>query len=455
MTLRIDPAAVPDSPPGDPTARRFPPRTSSPRGGALVLALLLGLAGTAELGAQAPPTLADPDLTRRIQVLVVRHSPELEAARASLEAARAHAAGSGFAPPAVLSGEMDDVPGGFDVADAGFRLEVGREFLTGGRGAAARALAATDAGLAEARLLAAERRIRARTLRHLARVVAASRTAGRLAGEDSLLISAEASLRDRFSVGDARYVDVLRLRTERLRVQTDRAEALAGARAEREALVGLGGPDGAGAVQALVDSAAAGAPSGVAVAEIPPPPALDSLLGLAGDILLAEAALERATAARELALAEQRPRLSAAVGAQRRVEAGESSFGPVLSASVTLPFTRGGANRALAEAADREVVAARAAVDAAIAEVRAALASELARYEAARERVAAFDATLLRGAREEREAALGAYRSGDMSLIELLDFERALARAEIERLRAHADAAEAYANLISAASGGE
>lgn len=455
MNDRIYRAAPPGPVRGDRTGPRFASRASLSWGCALALPLLLALGGTTEVRAQAPPSLADPDLTRRVQDLVVRHSPEMEALRAALEAARARSAGAGFAPPAVLSGEIDDVPDGFDITGAGFRLEVGREFLTGGRSAAARALAATDAGIAEARLAAVEHRIRARTLRHLARVVAASWTARRLAGEDSLLVSAETSLRDRFSVGDARYVDVLRLRTERLRIQTDRAEALAGARVEREALVGLAGRDGATLVQALVDSAAAPPPSGNQNLEIPPPPSVDSLLDLAGDVLLAEAALERAEASRSLVLAEQRPRLSAAIGAQRRVEGGESAFGPVLSASVTLPFTAGEANRALAEAADREVTAAEAALDAALAEVRATLAAEATRYEAARERVAAFDAVLLRGAREEREAALGAYRSGDMSLIELLDFERALARAEIERLRAGADAAEAYANLISAASGGE
>lgn len=455
MNDRICRAAHPRRVPGGHCARRFAPRASLSGGCTLALALLLALGGTTDVRAQAPPSLADADLTRRIQDLVVRHSPELEAHRASLEAARARAAGAGFAPPAVLSGEIDDVPDGFDVTGAGLRVEVGREFLTGGRRAAARALAATDARIAEARLIAVERRIRARTLRHLARIVAGAWTAQRLAGEDSLLVSAETSLRDRFSVGDARYVDVLRLRTERLRIQTDRAEALAGARAEREALVGLAGPDGATTAHALVDTAATRPPGGDEAAEIPPPPPLDSLLSLAGEVLMAEAALEQAEASRSLVLAERRPRFSAAVGAQRRVEGGESAFGPVLSASVTLPFTAGEANRARAEAADREVTAAETALDAAVAEVRATLAAEVARYEAARERVAAFDAVLLRGAREEREAALGAYRSGDMSLIELLDFERALARAEIERLRARADAAEAYANLISAASGRE
>ena len=418
------------------------------------LALLVFTCLPGALTAQKTVSLVEPALTRTIQETVTRNSPELSALRAAIEAARARLDAAGFAAPAVLSGEMDDVPGGFDVGGAGFKLELGREFLTGGRGTAARALAAGELQMAEAEFLAATRRVSARTLQHLARILVASRTAERLAAEDSLLLSAAAAVRDRFSVGEARYVDVLRLRTERLRVQTDRAEVVAEARAEREALLGLAGADGAPEIAILVDSALAASKRGDEDAELPPPPPLDSLLALSGELGVAQAALESVRASRTVALAEQRPRIAASIGAQRRVEGGVSSFGPTLGASVTLPFTAGRANRAAGEAAEREVVAAEAALEATVAHVRAELASAIARYEAARERVAAFDLALIRLAREERESALAAYRTGDMSLIELLDFERALARAEIERLRARADAAEAYANLISAADGG-
>ena len=54
---------------------------------------------------------------------------------------------------------------------------------------------------------------------------------------------------------------------------------------------------------------------------------------------------------------------------------------------------------------------------------------------------------------EEREAALGAFRAGDFTLLELLDFERALARVDIERARAAMDAAAALADMYAAAAG--
>lgn len=290
----------------------------------------------------------------------------------------------------------------------------------------------------------------ARALEHLSETVAAARITTRLAAEDSLLLSAEAAVRARFSVGDARYVDALRVRTERLRVQTERAEAVARQRAGREALLGLAGSEAGPVVAALVDSAVAAAEP-VDPAALTAPPSLDSLLALSGELRLAEAAVARARAERGLVQAEQRPRIAASVGAQRRVEDGASAFGPTLGLSVSLPFTAGAANRAATEAAEREIAAAEAALAATAVRVRADLAGALAHYEAALERLAAFDLSLIRLAREERESALAAFRTGDMSLIELLDFERALARAEIERLEARAEAAAAFANLISAA----
>lgn len=415
---------------------------------------LVGIAATMErLTAQDALSLTDPELTRTVRQAVQRHSPALAAGRAALEVARARADAAGYAPPIVLFGEMDDVPDGLDVTGAGYKLEVGREFLTGGRSGAARALAATDVRRAEADLFVVRQRVAALTLQHLAATVAFARVAARLAAEDSLLLSAEPAVRDRFSVGEARYVDVLRLRTERLRVQTERAEAVARARAGREAVLGLAGSEGAAVVIALVDSAMSAPELTVERVALPEPPPLDSLLALSGALGLADVAIERARAEQVLLRAEQRSRIAGSVGAQRRVEDGASTFGPTFGISVSLPFTAGAANRAGAMAAERKVAAREAAREATTAEVRAGLASALAHYDAARERVAAFDLSLIRLAREERESALAAYRTGDMSLIELLDFERALARAEIEKLEARAAAAAAYANLMSAVGG--
>ena len=396
----------------------------------------------------------DSALSRPLLEAVSRSNPDLLAFRSAVTAALARAAAVGFAPPAVLSGEVEDVPGGTDLAGAGFRIEVAREFLTGGRAAAARELAASDVAGAEAALYAAELRTRAATARAVAEAVGWSAIARRLAAEDSLLLGAESSLRVRFAVGDARYTDVLRLRTERLRVQTDRSEAIAESRIGLGALEALLGGDLADSAP-LIRAATSASLSGVLPDELPRPPNTDSLLEISGRVRMARAELARARAERAAVLSEQRPRVAGAVGAQR-VEGGEGGFavGPTLGFSMTLPFTARRANRSAGEAAERAVVAAEAAVTATRAEVRADLVAARTHYEAARERLGVFDTALLRGVRQEREGALAAYRSGELSLIELLDFERALSRAEVEQRRAHIEAVVSLIHLLSGAAEG-
>jgi cobalt-zinc-cadmium efflux system outer membrane protein len=417
-----------------------------PRGIRLILAAaLLTIPAAAHAQQPEPPAVA------ALRESVRRSSPELSARRAAVEATQARVRAAGFGDPAALSAEVEEVPGGVDLTAASVRFEVGKEFVSRGRRDAARALASTGVRSAEAALAAAEARLDAAVLRSLTAAAGWSAISRRLAAEDSLLVGAEEALRARFSVGDARYVDVLRLRTERLRVQGERADALAEARAARVALQGLlaqtAGRD------ALIDAAIA--ETAPRLATLPPAPAPDSLLARATAVRMAEAAVERARATRALTAAEQRPRFSAALGLQRfgAEEGGAGTVGPTLGGSVTLPFTARRANQAALAAADREIATAVAERDAELAAVRAELAAAFERYEAARARLSMFDTALLVGAREEREAALASFRTGDLSLIELLDFERALARAETERLRSLLAAADALADLLAAGTG--
>lgn len=100
------------------------------------------------------------------------------------------------------------------------------------------------------------------------------------------------------------------------------------------------------------------------------------------------------------------------------------------------------------DAAQADIAAARAQYQAVVTTTRAALAAARDRYEAARIRLAVYETALLRGAREERSTALVAYTNNDLSLMELIDFERALARAEVDQLVARIEAAEALAALL-------
>jgi outer membrane protein TolC len=424
------------------------------RGTGIVLCAAAGQVAGAQVPAQVP-SAADSSLLARVHAGVRRSNPDVLARRAALEAAQARAAATGYPLPLFLTGELEEVPSGLDASRAGsIRLAVEKDFLSGARRASARAVAQTDVQAAVAWLDAAERRAVALADRAVVRSLVWPAIARRLASEDSLLASAEVSLRTRYAVADARYVDVLRLRTERLRVQNDRAAVVTEALVARRSLDALmmPGDSAALAVRQVIDSTIARA--GIPTLALGPPPSVDSLLAASAAARVGAAAVARARASHALLLAEQRPRVSGFAGAQRfSTDNGQFTVGPVIGASVSLPFTARRANRAAGVAAERDVVAALASRDAALTTVRAELRAARDRYDAARTRMAVFDAALLRGAREERESALASYRGAEISLLELLDFERALARAEIDRMRSQIDAADALSDLIGGAFG--
>jgi cobalt-zinc-cadmium efflux system outer membrane protein len=242
-------------------------------------------------------------------------------------------------------------------------------------------------------------------------------------------------------------VDVIRLRTERLRVQSDLAGAVTEVGSHRRALVALAHVDLSATVEALLDSAIAIELTDPFRRPLAAAPDLDSLVAASAPALLATVEVDRAAAARRLAGAERRPLVGASLGVRRfATEAGGFDVGPSITLSFALPFTAPAAGGQV-EAAARDLDAAHAMRQAEVARARAELGAARDRYETARRRLAVYDAAALQGARDEREAALAAYRSGGLSLLELLDFERALSRAEITRLQTLTEAADALAVL--------
>lgn len=416
-----------------------------------------GIAAFALLTAVTPPSVgaqagADTTLATallsRLRASAAHSSPAVTAARAELEAARARGRAAGFAAPAYLSAGISEAPNA-NLDQGNVRLEVGRLFFTGPRQRAERAVAAAEVHSAEVGVAAAERQVDAVVRREVIRAVGEQVVASRLAAEDQLLTSTEEGLRTRFTVGEARYTDVLRLRTERLRVQSERVSAIAEGRGARVALVGLLG-DSLGEFQPALDSLAATDLAAAWRWLLPAADALDSVVAATGDVRLADVAVARARAAQSLAAAERRPQVDASAGIQRIGQANNGpAFGPSVGLTVSLPFTAARANRLGAQAAASEVAATEAGRRATVTTVRARVAAAAERYAAARQRLEVFDAALLRGAREEREAALAAYRTSSISLLELIDFERALARAEIDRIEALIDAADAWADLVT------
>ena len=181
------------------------------------------------------------NLPSALTTLLLARSPDIAARRAAATAAQARSRATGFAPPASLVAEAEEVPGRLNLGRANSRVSVEREVMTGGRRRAARALASVNVVVARVVLLATVQRTLALASRSYAATRGWSAIRRRLASEDSLLASADVSLRSRFASGQARYVNVLRIRAERLRVESGAASALAEAKASRFALVGLAG----------------------------------------------------------------------------------------------------------------------------------------------------------------------------------------------------------------------
>ena len=420
----------------------------------VIMRASFGLILFAELAvAQSPGDSLATIIKQRIR----ESSPLLAARRAQVDVALARRAATGIRPPTTISGEIEEVPSFVNVIGAGsMRVDLSRELRTSGLRFAEQAVADKDVERARLEVEIAERALDAAADQLIIQAGGFAAIAARLASEDSLLRGAEEALRARFSVGDARYTEVLRLRTERLRVESEIFHNGADARISRRQLVRLASSGDSTVLGTVVDAAIAQAASRLLGGALAAPLSVDSLIANSAAARLAQVAVDQAEASRRRALAERRAPISASLGLQRfSGDDGGKVFGLTAGVSVPLGSTARTLNAARLTLAEKEIAAAQAERSATMARVGSAVAEAADRYEVARAQLGAFDAALLRGAREEREAALSAYRTGSMTLLELIDFERALAQAEVTRLRSQLEAADALLDLIAAALGAD
>ena len=378
--------------------------------------------------------------------------PAVAAAQADINRGIADRAAAGAPPSWFLVAGASEVPDA-DFSAGNIGLEIGREILPGGQRAAERAVADAELARMQGELSRATLRADASLIRAASRALIWERIRRRRIAHDSLLTTAEEALRVRFSTGEGRYLDVLRIRTERLRVTAAIAAAQAEVLSGTAVLLGLAAdPDHRTTLRTAL-KAAEDSPDALA-GPLPAIPDSDSLAKASPALVLASAGVARAEAegAREVASRGVQGNVSA--GIQRIGQANDGpTLGPKLGVTLTLPFLSRGANDRVRAAADSAGVAAKSHLAAVKAETSARLAEASARYAGAREQVAVYDATLLRGAQSEREVALATYRAGTLSLLELLDFERALADAEIGRLESLLAVAQAWADLLDAQAG--
>ena len=394
--------------------------------------------------AQEPVLLATPEM-RSLRELQRRESLLMQARREAIEAARIRIGAVPTKGIVSLSGDLEETDVTNPINNTA-RVAIEREFVPRVVVDAAVGRARANLALEEARLSAV---VLAQSLdleQHAIEAAVWDRIRSRLVEEDSLLVRASATLNARFATGETRYVDVIRMRTERIRVQTEIAEATAHAQAARLRLIGLTGHESTAVVGTALRS--------VTNLPIPELPTLEQLIALAPSVQIANA--EIAIARQELAVAASQSarRWSAGVGLQRFEGSSGYTLGPVLMGSLTLPVHRSARNAQIA-AATRDTVVSNRLLTALASTLRSEAEASRAEFAAARQRFEGVDLRLLAAAREERESALISYATGELTLIELLDFERALARAEIQRLESYLDMADAWMDLWRAAATGE
>jgi outer membrane protein TolC len=235
-----------------------------------------------------------------------------------------------------------------------------------------------------------------------------------------------------------------------LQLAADRADAVAERRAAIAALAQRVGPDvTSDSLAALVDVTAREHRFEDWLTLIGHRPPADSLLGWSDALRAARADQQRAAAQQRLVTAEQRSQWNGVAGVQRiGPDNGGPSMGIVLGLSSTLPFTARRGLLASRAAADSLAFAADANALAANVQANATLQAAFAHDDAAQERVRILHGALSGATAGERDAALAHYRNGEITLLELLDFERALLRVEVERARAISAAAAARAALF-------
>ncbi|MEX2282072.1 MAG: TolC family protein [Gemmatimonadota bacterium] len=409
--------------------------------GAALLTVLIALLSVPLGNVAQQPALVNTTEMRSLRELQQAGDAFVRAARESVEATRIRTRAVPTRGASMLAMDVEEISLTNPLNNTA-RVTAEREFVPSVVVNASRSRAAAQVALEEARL---DRILLSRAIELEVQAIEASvwnRIRSRHIEEDSLLVRASATLNARFATGEARYVDVIRMRTERIRVQSDAARAAANSTRARLQLT---------AFVAAPNETVGRAIASIAGLPIPSLPDTETLIRQAPAIRIARAELEIARTGVAAARAESAWRWSAGLGLQRFEVRSGYTVGPALVGSLTIPTSQRSVQAALVSAATRDTLSATGIFAGAVWNLRSEAAIADARLSAGRQRFEGVDLRLLNAAREERESALVGYATGELTLVELLDFERALAHAEIQRLESYLDMVAAWAGLWRAA----
>lgn len=365
--------------------------------------------------------------------LVEQRDPALAAVRGQVSVATAEAKTALQRPNPVLGfsseGYRPWAGGGRSPNEQETVIAISQEIETGGRRRLRGAAAAAAVGAARASANEGLRRLRLETQQAYFQLVLARlevETTGTALAEVDKVIAVN---RARYKQGEVSGGELRRLEVERMKFTDDvLAAKLAEQNARGSLLALLGAPRLDAALEptdalALVASAAATSTgqAGVAQAGAAFDPASLQARALAARPDLAAVRHEEERAQNELQLQQALRVPTLTVGGGYRRDFGEN--GLVVTASIPLPlFNRNAGAVARAEAQRRLAgTQTRQAERTVSLEVQQAVNT----VEAARARLSALESEYLEKAREARDSALAAYRSGASDLIDYLDAQRA------------------------------
>ena len=416
-----------------------------------LLALIAVLLGAPFGSALACPPLSDDSASNlSADALLARVAPchpDVRAAERTLAGARADTLTAAQRPNPQLTlgaANLSRDLGGGRLWDKTFDHQLRIDQLIERGDKPALRVAAADASRAAARADLAEaiRQARLATLRSYHDLRAALARRAELQSTATLYDESQRALERRVSVGDAAPLDATRFKLDALRLQADLKQAESDTHALRLQLASMIGAE----AQAERLTPTTSAPV-TAIAQISPRD-----LDRRPDVVAAQARLDAARAAREVARALKTRDVSVGVQLDRYPvsDTNSSGSGNTVSVFVSIPlFVRhsyeGENARAEADVNSAEEVMRR---------VRAAAQTDLdraaAQWHAAQARRRLIADELLPAAERVAAGAELAYRRGASSVLDVLDARRALRAAHIERITADADFAKATAELDAA-----
>ena len=355
------------------------------------------------------------------------HHPDLRAADREVEAARARLgqAGAFEAPSLSFDAGKRGTPVSKDEHETALRLS--QELGTpGGRGRA-KEVARVQVAIVEANRESFVLQLRGQVTRAYRRLQTDALTVGALESLRRTVADLEKMVHARLRTGRGRYLDVLRARSERARIENDAVEALRALREDRRMLNTLmaRGPD---EPLEATDS----------LAFVPLADSLPAIIpaALANRPRLRAARLEVARGESQLGLARNSLMPSASVSAGLDRVPGSDRPGLGGEISLSLPFAPWTDRRARISEARAVKGGAQARLEGAERAVELVLRNAFESARTAERQVQQFDRVLLADASDAIRTATQNYQAGQIDGLELFETLRTFRSIELEYIRA-------------------